>query len=471
MAKPKNDIPEAYELKVDFKSTLDLLERLEFGQQVVMMSSYPTINGLECQLRKVHRNFIFESPSIKHGEGYQPVDYQSEQYGFGKPFGLNNGEALIHVPKGLSEFRYNLSDVKGTISYLESNYARQSTYARMLMPLDEDDDYPLSLIESVSYKTNGTFYAKGLFMLKQLKQPLDIYRVTLVNKTYIVIDSKSLIHPEDFKAYVDAVLLAFGLISGCLLKSERLVLQSHNANFSNISGFMFERLKPTVHGYKMIDPMLHRNYYSLPARIFFPTRDYESLVAEIAGCSDFSRCVSLIVESSSYPVYIRASTYSVALETIKNIIVGSKKESINPIKEPSDAKVIRESLNEVLNDIKDDSIFNNKAILYKRIDNINQTTNKDALQMSFKFVGLDLSEEDIRCINYRNDFLHGRIPFTPSEDADDFEMTRVVFKLQLLVVSLLLKKVNYQGELLNFFTYLCLYKYKTIPTESLFRAV
>ena len=471
MAKPKEDLPEAYELGTDFKPTLDFLNRLENGQQVVVISPYPTINGLECQLRKVHRNFIFESPSIKHGEGYEPVEYQSDQYGFGKPFELDNGEALMHIPNGLSEFRYNLSDVDGKISYLESNYAREVTYCRVLMPLDKDDNYPLSYIESVSYKVNGMFYAKGLFILERLKQPLVIYRVTISDKTYVVVDSKSLIHPEEFKASVDAVLLAFGLISGCLLSSERLVLQSRTADFSIINGFMFERLRPTIHGYHIVDPMLHRHYYNLETRVFFPRFIYEDLVSAILNCSDFNRCVSLIVESSSYPVYIRASTYSVALETIKNIIVEDKKESIKPIKNPSDAKTIRENLNKVLDDIEDDRLFNDKSILYKRIVQINQLTNRDSLLMSFRLVGIDLSEEDIRCINYRNDFLHGRIPFTPSEDADDFEMTKAVFKLRLLVVSLLLKRVNYQGALLNYFSYICLRRYKSKPIEPLFKMI
>jgi len=177
-----------------------------------------------------------------------------------------------------------------------------------------------------------------------------------------------------------------------------------------------------------------------------------------------------MTESSNYPLEIKASTYSVALETIKNIIIEDNQEKINPFKSKkvasSTIKILKSEIEKI-----DDSEFNSKESVLNKVEQLNQVGNKDSLILSFKLLNLTLTEDDKRCINMRNDFLHGRIPYNSESGDKDNELQHIVYKLHLLVTSLIMKNAGYSGLMLNYIKLVELLYFKKKIEEPLFRRI
>lgn len=110
-------------------------------------------------------------------------------------------------------------------------------------------------------------------------------------------------------------------------------------------------------------------------------------------------------------------------------------------------------------------------MIFKKLEQLNQVGNKDSLILSFKILKIGLSEDDIRCINMRNDFLHGRIPFDSENDPKAFELHHIVYKIHLLVCSLILKYSGFNGLILNNIKLTDLLHFNNKLEESLFRRI
>lgn len=400
---------------------------------------------------------------------YPPVNYQSDGYGFIKPFKLKNGKREMLIDKGASSFKFGISNPKGEFKHLSSNITELNVYHRALFPLTKEDEHFLSYIDSLPYKIKESYFARGYILLDEIDSPCVIYECKMNGVNYLIVDSEHSMQLDVFTQILKSITYNFALISGNLIRNERYILQSNDEHFDFISGIKYNWLPDSIIGYKVIDPILFRQVYNTDKREFLSKEIFQTLVKMSISEPTQLRAISTLIESARYPAQIRASTYSVSLETIKNLIIDDKEKDINPIKKKADAKKIREKLKLVLDSFDDVSMFNNKNVLYAKIDNINAITNSASFLLSFKQLGITLTEEDIRCINYRNEFLHGRLSFDPANAEDEYQMNRVVFKLHLLICSLILKRAGFKGFLLNYFTYISLVNFKRENAEPLFR--
>lgn len=98
----------------------------------------------------------------------------------------------------------------------------------------------------------------------------------------------------------------------------------------------------------------------------------------------------------------------------------------------------------------DDSQFNSKEIVLRRITNINQKTNVDNYFTAFESVKYKLTDFDRYCLKQRDVFLNGKIPVT-QEDGN--ELDYIIFKLHYLICVLVLKTAGYSGYLFNNVTF------------------
>ena len=110
----------------------------------------------------------------------------------------------------------------------------------------------------------------------------------------------------------------------------------------------------------------------------------------------------------------------------------------------------------VLNKYRENEHFQDIETLEGRINQINQVTNRERLKMPFKILNIELLEEDIKVINSRNDFLHGRVPNyrniegIRSIDSKDKDLYYASVRLYTLLNMLILKYVGYDNYVLNF---------------------
>lgn len=146
---------------------------------------------------------------------------------------------------------------------------------------------------------------------------------------------------------------------------------------------------------------------------------------------------------------------SVVLEGLTNIVTETQMEKLKPIPSKSIEKQFKFELMQVLEKFKSETPEINSDILRKKIQNINAPTNADKLTQPFKLLGYDLKESDRKAINYRNDFLHGRLSLG-TKDSNQYasnsietELWVTTLRLYTLITILILKPMGHKGKIWN----------------------
>ena len=157
--------------------------------------------------------------------------------------------------------------------------------------------------------------------------------------------------------------------------------------------------------------------------------------------------------TSTKNLVLRASVYSVAIETLTNIIYNENAQELKPINEERLAEKVTQKLLDVIDEYSsfmEDETIN---ILTKKINNINRPINVDRLTKSFSILGIKLNEHDKKTLTSRNKFLHGSTPFRNFEidKKKEKEFHLMTTKLRLLISMQLLKYLGYKGHVYNYY--------------------
>ena len=145
------------------------------------------------------------------------------------------------------------------------------------------------------------------------------------------------------------------------------------------------------------------------------------------------RACKLIAEPRGIKTELAAACYCVALETISSILVKESHEKLKPIKDDEQRDLLIEKLKMVVEDW-DDSDFNDKAAVLKKIDNIGQVGNNDKFFKSFELKDISLTNEEEEFLKKRNAYLHGNLPFKNENQKHphQFEPTKISLHIHML---------------------------------------
>jgi hypothetical protein len=457
--------------KLDLRITFSFLEKLGRKRAFRIISQFPTINGIKCEIWKDTRCFKFNCDPLN--SGVSPVLYQQDNYGFQDLFNLQSNDELIEIKKGVGSISLKLANrfsSTGEFWEVESNFKEEPTYHRAVILMDKFHKAPVEFIKSGSFETGNSLRVAGFVGLNLNGYSVGIFDYDQEKNNFLFIDCCDKIPPADFQNVIQNITYPYALISGCLVRDEIFILQSSDANFLNITGYQFSKLEDSKRGPGILDPKLMKEFYQSSTTQFFPIENFQKLVETSLVDPRFFRAIKIITESFGYPLEVRAASYSVALETLKNIVVENNQERINPFKSKSDARNLINTLRKEVEKASD-SIFNNKEAVFSRIEQLNQVTNSDAFLLAFKIMEIELTDEDKECINMRNDFLHGRIPFENEKGFNEYELHRIVFKLHFLVNALIIKMTGFNGLILNNLKMLDVLKYKKDLNAPLFRKI
>ena len=202
---------------------------------------------------------------------------------------------------------------------------------------------------------------------------------------------------------------------------------------------------------KKIAELIYKNYDLRT----LSKKEFSTLYKVTLENDTFLAILLLMLESSESSLLLRPGGYSIILESLSSIIVGNN-DKINPITSRPDAKKFRLELLEVLKNYEDNEYFRDIETLKGRINNINQITNKEKLILPFKILEINLLDEDIKIINSRNDFLHGRIPDyrnlgeSRSIKEKDNDLYYASVRFYTIINMLVLKFIGYESYVLNF---------------------
>lgn len=93
--------------------------------------------------------------------------------------------------------------------------------------------------------------------------------------------------------------------------------------------------------------------------------------------------------------------------------------------------------------------------LHKRIDNLNRITNKARLKAPFDLLKITLNVEDLKILETRNDFLHGRVPdltkagANRSTERTNKDLYYCSMRFYTLLNMLILKWIGYDNRVVN----------------------
>lgn len=437
-------------MTVRIKGTEEYMQKLHSKLSCKIISDYPTINTLNCDLIKGNRCFEYSADEIlPYGP---PVKFQHKSYGYQDPFKLANKETTFNAFKGAAKIKINIGKgftSNGEFWELETETFNKTGYYRALLPVPKFCQKPLHFIESKSFNTENSFRAAGYIQLNIKNYNFGIFDYDLNKQDYLIIDCFESITQEQFESIIFAILYCYGFISGSLIRDEIIILQFEDSKTKAIGDFHYRRIGDSLNGKSVIHPRLLQEINNDNSNLQLLTVSvFENLVNKSLNDLRLLRSIRIITESFKYPHEIRASTFSVVLETLKNIIIEENDEKLNPFKSKEEASQAIKKLQKIITEI-DDEKFNNKDSVLKRINQINQIGNRESFVQTFKILNIELNADDLRCINMRNDFLHGRIPFDKENDTEDFQLIHVVFKLHFLVSSIIMKYSGYSGLILN----------------------
>lgn len=237
----------------------------------------------------------------------------------------------------------------------------------------------------------------------------------------IIIESRKKQTYEEFSNKTFAIRTALGYVSGYFAGNKGYFFSYSNLKMENYNDFYFTSLRDEIK--TLMNPIntnpfswlndykkVAEKYYKM--KIFRPLKisEFSFLCDQLITNDDFTAAILLIIESTKASLIFRPSGYSIALETLSDIIIGAEKEKIAPINSKQDYKEFKNDLIEVLNKHSVKESFIDTKTLQVRIENINQITNLESLKKPFSILEISLLEEDLKVIKSRNDFLHGRVP-------------------------------------------------------------
>ncbi len=304
-----------------------------------------------------------------------------------------------------------------------------------------------------------------------------------LKKHYIIIDSMNNVTTETFKAESDAILFTISLFTGNLYKDERYILtfeseenswKNNSIEFEALNGSLLTNAQ-MVHPHKFKDYLEHVNRHDLinSMDMQLSLETFSIICSNILIDKNIQRIITLLLEgNAAKSILLRSSIYSLALETLTNIIYSKNKNKLNPISDTKLEKKIISKMIEALNEYETFLDTRSFVILTNRIQAFNKPTNSDKLEKSFQLYGIKLNNHDKEILKYRNIFLHGSSPVKDFEESIEkkIDLSLISNKLHLLVNCLLFKYLGYRGHVTNHFAF-AESKTKEFVSEHYFRVL
>jgi len=441
--------------KILISPTSKFIKDLNSEQSFKIISPYPTIHKVDFFSRlDASGELLFRVPEMNRESKVAPATFQNIGYGLLKPFMVSRNNKVHLLQMGVDTLRISLSSeiFRGSIRQFESMDKSETPFFRATIPIIKEVAVLARYFLTEPFSTETSFRAGGLMKLRVNGFSFRIFDYELEKQNHLFIDALSSMTYDKFIQCVKSFSSVFGLVSGYFFRDRILIFRSQDINIEHIYDYSYLKIDKSKSGLEAVRPRDMIDFFPDKQRRedrYLGPNILEGLMERCLEDDRFFRAINIISESHGYPLEIRASTYSVALETLKNIIIEANEEKINPIKTKTLARELVSKLKKVVNDF-DDNNFNNKKLILQKIEHLNQIGNTDSFSKAFELLNLKLSDKDLQAINKRNDFLHGRLPFQDEEElTKEKELQLVTLRLHFLLCSLILKMCKYDGYLVN----------------------
>lgn len=326
----------------------------------------------------------------------------------------------------------------------EKQDSKQPKYFRAVILTKENLVLSKIFSDVINLKIDEVIYGSGIlsFEINNISIDLFSYYSEITKRNYFVIETNDEYNYVDFTSIIDELILAICYLEGKFLGNSVYFLGSETKNFQDNVMLGIKRFFDDLNsGFAVIPDFHSLREISGTNDNFTSSLILKSLTEKIISDIVLKRTILIICQSHSEPYYVQASLYSVALETISNIISSLIEEKNKPIQDKGLAKRLRDEFKSSLSKFQSEISPEAFKKINGDIERMNSLTNKQKLLLPFSYYNCNLTEMEISAIENRNDFLHGRIP----ENADRHHLPIIVGRLLFCVNSLVMKHIGYEG--------------------------
>jgi hypothetical protein len=291
-----------------------------------------------------------------------------------------------------------------------------------------------------------TLYGSGLMKLTICGIDIQLYGYDdkLTRKNYFIIETEKECEYDTFKAILDDIILGITYLTGTFLGKNIFIIAYNGKEFGNSELLSLQNFSEDLDNVNSVIPDLNFQRRMGFAEPEANPKVLQDLVNMLISNVVYRRTILLLCQAHSEPHYVRATLYSVALETVTNLVYKDIQEKNKPIQDKEIANALRAELQATLLGFKG-QITEKAYEKYNRdIERLNSITNKQKLLLPFSHFGYNLLEKEIEAIDKRNAFLHGRIPETADNHFIDITVGRLLFCVNLLI----LKYIGFSGWVL-----------------------
>ena len=348
----------------------------------------------------------------------------------------------LSIMKDPAKFKCRVSKYRNTEVSKKGNQ-----FYRVIIPT-KDAQQPGGLFESSKVKIDHTTYMAGLVPILMNGLSFHLFAQTSDDKKrhFLFIECLEQTDYQTFKKNVDIILLSYAFVSGYFPRDRRYVVSSQDSSFSNIQGVSYETLPKSFSSpYSVVPSGALAIHFGLPQNISFPQQSFNHLCQVLVSHRDLAHVILILVEGHTQSNELRAAVYSIALEAISDIVCRENESKIVPIPNKSLAKKVLKALGRTLDSFNNEMSPAGLDTLRRKISVLNSPTNKEKLLKPFSLLQITLNTGEIDCIDKRNDFLHGRFPFSLTDLNDKFQLEQITLTLLYCVTALILKYIDYSG--------------------------
>ena len=373
---------------------------------------------------------------------------------------IQTSKHLLKVQKLLIS-SHNLQTVSASITNFQSENFRkkESYYFRLIIPLQNKVDFHFA-IQRFHYETKRNRSSECI-RISYSDMQVDLYQYVDRKKdlNYLIIDASEQTTLNSFSEYCFDTLVSFGYVTGSMPQNEGYFFAYNEDELKEPKHFYYSEMRNSI---RSVYVPIYSNAYGYihesklaekiqPSLRPMNLEEFSRLCQWCHSSMDFSSILLLIIEAASSSLLVMPSSLSVALEGITELIVKENETKVVPIKDKKLAQKIRKELKAIIDNYSEKLDAEGLQILKGKIEHINQPTNKSKLTKPFDLLKINLTETDLKTIEHRNDFLHGRINLTYGNDVDSAnkEIFYVALSLYTLVAALILKSIGYDNKILN----------------------
>ena len=326
--------------------------------------------------------------------------------------------------------------------------SKQGAYFRA--DISQFEFHKSGVIFDIATNKNQNSPFKNAILLNIGESPILFYYERIDdNYGYFIFQTQNLIDFEKFEKAVNATRVALGLISGYYMANSVYYISLKKGKGVKGLTYKYRNINETIkHNYPLLDNASYKDISE--SRLKLNSSQFNELVKLLYKNEEYYRASLLLITAGATKGISKGSLASVALETISGVVEKqfSSKKIVN---ETATESQLLHELKKGLKKTKTNITKEQYEILETKINQINTIPNAKKLEDSFKFLKIDLNEEELYCLTCRNRLLHGALP--KNRKLNMLTSKELIFlvssRLIMLSTMLLLKMAGYSENVID----------------------